>query len=111
MFALIKLVFSRYKLYIYAVICLAALYLGWHARGVVAEADKVQALERAIAQAEELRERDSKLLSESIRTITKIETRFVEVEREAANVTDICHDGGAEFFRLYDDAVRRANAR
>lgn len=79
---------------------------GWSVRGWYEDSLDKTHLDNAIRQANALAREDAEIFRDSTEVITRIELKYIEVEREAAEISDICADGGDDFISLYNKSVQ-----
>lgn len=86
-------------------------YSGWHYRGLIAESDQLEAVEKALGEFEAQALADDRFIREVEVIKTIIIEKEIEVIREAAT-TDLCTDNRptSDFRMLYNRAVALANS-
>ena len=103
-----QLLKNKYGLYV--VIAALVAFGGWKAHEWYVGDNTRAHLERAINQANELAKQDAELLLEGIQAEQIVITKFVKV-RDESYKTELCSNGGADFHRLFNDAVGAANSK
>jgi len=94
------------------IILIASIFMaigGWSVRGWYEDSLDKDHLNNAIKQANKLAREDAEIFRDSTEVITVIEKKFIEVEREAVEMSDICVDGGDEFIKLYNSSIKAGN--
>lgn len=86
---------------------LGSAYGGWRYRDTQASQQHSEAVQRAVAQAQQQWAVDREILEDAVQIQREVVTRFKYIEREAdhAKATD-CRDLGADWVRVYNDAIR-----
>lgn len=107
--------FMKSKTAVYVVVAILALsgsgYTGWWLRDNQAEMERLEAVERVLAQTEEQMGIDREILEDSVEVQTLIEKEFIEIKGdiEYVEISD-CDDLGDDWRKLYNDAAEAATA-
>ena len=100
---------AHIKYGIFAALLALAAFGGWKVHDWYTGDQVKDALQRAIAQANELAEQDAELLTEGLEKEESIRTVFIEVHNEASK-TELCANNGTDFLGVFNRAVGAANS-
>ena len=93
---------------LYAVLAISGAAGGWYVRGLIADSEAREALERVIDQYEKQISEDRAIIESSMAAEQEIRKTFGEVDDAVEKVHTPCSRLGADYQRVFNAAVRAA---